>query len=152
MAETSSDLMLEHLNELKRTASALDKAIEYAVAVSLSAVATPKGTEINALSKLNPRSPVYFGIIREYEKRLNELLGRLKSTGKPLCKPMSFFSGAIETYMDITPSTGLSEMNRAEAVLQTISQGRALQRVPEGVRMPFAPDEQEVPESTGRFK
>jgi len=117
--------------------SALDKAIELSVAVALSAVAVPKGTEIEALSKLNPKTPVYFSILQEYEKRMNQLLGVCKATGLPLVPQMKWISGMVQTYMRITPSTGKSPTSRADALLETIATGRALQRQPDMGRIPF---------------
>lgn len=119
--ESSHDLLMEALDETDQ--SMISKAVQYAVAVALAAIAVPKGTEIDALSKMNPRTPVYFSVWLAYEERVNSLLGTVRATGKPLYRPMTFFSDVIQVYMRITPSTGKSPKNRAEMILETMGKG-----------------------------
>lgn len=118
---TSHRLLMEALDSADK--GMISKAVQYAVAVALSAIAVPKGTEIDALSKMNPRTPVYFSVWLAYEKRVNDLLGTVRATGKPLYKPMSFFTDVVQVYMRITPSTGKSPKNRAELILETMAKG-----------------------------
>lgn len=118
---TSHQLLMEALDSADK--GMISKAVQYAVAVALSAIAVPKGTEIDALSKMNPRTPVYFSVWLAYEKRANTLLGTVRATGKPLYKPMSFFTDVVQVYMRITPSTGRSPKNRAELILETMGKG-----------------------------
>lgn len=128
---TSHELLMEALDAADK--GMISKAVQYSVAVALSAIAVPKGDEIDALSKMNPRTPVYFAVVLAYEKRMNNLLGVVRATGKPLYKPMTVFSDVIQRYMKITPSTGKSPINRAEMILETMAKG-ALQPQPD-----FAP-------------
>ena len=125
-------------------------ALEIAKAQAFAAVAVPRGKEIHALSKMNPRTPVYFSIWLAYEKRMNTLLGTLRATGKPLYRPMSFFTDVVSVYMRITPSTGKNPKNRAQEVLETLQKGGLLPAM-EGKRVPFLPEAESVPDSKGRF-
>lgn len=140
---TSHALLMEALDSADK--GMISKAVQYAVAVALSAIAVPKGTEIDALSKMNPRTPVYFSVWLAYEKRVNELLGTVRATGKPLYKPMSFFTDVIQVYMRITPSTGKSPKNRAELILETMGKG-ALQPVDDTKALLPGPRTMEAPE------
>lgn len=138
---TIEDLLnfFEKLGDKKHKSGDL---LEGAKGVSLLAAATPKGAEIDALSKLNPKTPVYFSVLLGDEKRINELAGKVKALGEPLYLPMHFFSDMVLRYMQITPSTGKSEINRAEAVLDTLK-GPPLVSIPfEGGR----PSPQQLPE------
>lgn len=119
--DTSHALLMQALDSADK--NMISKAVQYSVAVALSAIAVPKGTEIDALSKMNPRTPVYFSVWLAYEERVNALLGTVRATGKPLYRPMSFFSDVIQVYMRITPSTGKSPKNRAEMILETMGKG-----------------------------
>lgn len=119
--KTSHELLMEALDSADK--GMISKAVQYSVAVALSAIAVPKSNEIDALSKMNPRTPVYFSVVLAYEKRMNNLLGVVRATGKPLYRPMSVFSDVIQTYMRITPSTGKSPKNRAEMILETMAKG-----------------------------
>jgi len=118
---TSHDLLMQALDSADK--GMISKAVQYSVAVALSAIAVPKGDEIDALSKMNPRTPVYFAVVLAYEKRMNNLLGVVRATGKPLYKPMTIFSDVVQRYMKITPSTGRSPTNRAEMILETMAKG-----------------------------
>ena len=120
-SNTSHDLLMQALDSADK--GMISKAVQYSVAVALSAIAVPKGSEIDALSKMNPRTPVYFAVVLAYEKRMNNLLGVVRATGKPLYKPMTIFTDVVERYMKITPSTGRSPTNRAEMILETMAKG-----------------------------
>ena len=150
MTISTHELLMELLE--KSNQSTIDKAIELAVAVSLSATAVPKGAEIDALSKMNPKTPVYFATVQRYEDRMNEHLGICEATGRPLVPRMRFISDMIQQYMRITPSTGKSEKNRAEMVLETMQKGALVRQPDLGTRLPFLPSAEEVPESSGKFK
>lgn len=146
---TSHALLMEALDSADK--GMISKAVQYSVAVALSAIAVPKGTEIDALSKMNPRTPVYFSVTLAYEKRMNNLLGVVRVTGKPLYKPMTVFSDVIQRYMRITPSTGKSPKNRAEMILETMAKG-ALAPVDDTKAILPGPRALEAPEPKKRFR
>lgn len=144
-AMTTNELLNQALQESNR--STLEKAIEYSVAIALASTAVPKGDEIHALSKMNPKTPVYAAFLKAFETEFNE---RLASDLSP---PLVIFTEIIDFYMRITPSTGKSQISRADSVLETLKIGRALQRQPDmGGRMPFLPVEESVPPSTEQYK
>lgn len=149
--DTSHALLMQALDSADK--NMISKAVQYSVAVALSAIAVPKGTEIDALSKMNPRTPVYFSVWLAYEERVNALLGTVRATGKPLYRPMSFFSDVIQVYMRITPSTGKSPVNRADAILDTMGKGAALQPAQDhkGHNMP-GPEQIGMPEPKKSWK
>lgn len=145
---TSHDLLMEALDTTEQ--NMISKAVQYSVAVALAAIAVPKAKEIDALSKMNPRTPVYFSVWLAYEKRVNALLGTVRATGKPLYRPMSFFTDVVQVYMRITPSTGRSPKNRAELILETMAKGALMPVDDTGAMLP-GPRTLEAPEEKKRF-
>ena len=148
--ESTLDRMLEFFESIKEDkGKQTGEILEATKGLTLMATATPTGDEIDALSKLNPKTPVYFSVLLGFETRVNELAGIVKVLDEPLYRPMHFFSDMVLKYMQIAPSTGKSEKNRAEAVLDTLKGPPLVTYPPMGARIP-EPIAMEGPDHKGQ--